>query len=154
MIASVVQEEKPKKLEFLVEYQPREQDARVVMACAVNTLSELYRIIYRMAGAELAIGTYHHFIAHQTLPNGDVIEYNGAGEFTKAIRNAKEKEPHAPPSSTDGWKQKMEDWLGSGRLTDVNREPLLSKGGMKRKLYRVLKINEAGWRQSNEHTVS
>lgn len=154
MIASVVIEDKPKKLEFLVEYQPREQDAKVVMACAVNTLAELYRIIYRMAGAELAIGTYHHFVAHQTLPNGDVIEYNGAGEFTKAIREDKKSDPHAPPSSADGWKQKMEDWLGRKELTDVNRTPLLAKGGMKRKLYSVLKINEAGWRQTNEHTVS
>lgn len=135
MIASVVQDETPERLRFRVQYQPTKNDAIAFVDVGCNSLAGLYRVIYNLAGKERSIGTYHMFIAHQTLPNGDVIEFNGAGEFTKAIRDEK------------------------GTTTTVITAPLadlMEKGSaarMPRKLYVVESINKSTWRKGYEFAI-
>lgn len=142
----VKQEDRNKYMKFTVMYKVNEGDAVVVMDAACESLAALYRIVYGMSGKVKSIGAFDMFIAHQKLDNGDVIELNKEG-FTQAIRNTRIETEAENESAVIKAEQ---------ALTVVNNIPPLMENkasSYDRKFFKVLPINQAGWRKGYESLV-
>lgn len=131
-------------MKFTVMYKVSPDDAVVVMDAACESLAALYRIVYGMSGKVKSIGAFDMFIAHQKLDNGDVIELNKEG-FTQAIRNTRLDDD-----------ARNEAAAIAAELTAVNNIPPLMENkasSYDRKFFKVLPINQAGWRKGYESLV-
>lgn len=143
MVAMQVVDTEDKYMKFRVMYKARPEDAVVVMDASVESLAGLYRVVYAMAGKVRSIGMFEVFVAHQTLSNGDLIEYNKEG-FTKAIRNNRMEQEAREESAA----------LNAEALTAVNPPPMMPKNqAFNRKFFKILKITEAKWRKGYEEPI-
>lgn len=133
-------------MKFTVMYKVRAGDAAVVMDCACDSLSSLYRIVYAMAGKTSSIGNFEMFIAHQKLPNGDVIELDKEG-FTRAIR--------ATRLDDEARNEAAVLVAESKALTLVNPIPPMFKKdqAFDRKFFSICSVTAAPWRKSYEPVV-
>jgi hypothetical protein len=145
-MAMLVKKEKEDFMKFTVMYKVKAGDAAVVMDCACDSLSSLYRIVYAMAGKTSSIGNFEMFIAHQKLPNGDVIELDKEG-FTRAIRATRLDDEARNEAAVLAAESKA--------LTVVNPIPPMFKKdqAFDRKFFSVYPVTKAPWRKSYEPVV-